>query len=110
MDKLDKIFKLQKELDDKIIKERNINFTKEEWVKNEVLAIMSELAEILDEVNYKWWKNPKEINEEALKEEVIDVIHFVISLSLKIGLSSNELFQVYLEKNKVNIKRQEENY
>jgi dimeric dUTPase (all-alpha-NTP-PPase superfamily) len=110
MDKLDEIFSLQKKLDKLIIEKRDVSFNKEEWVKNEILAIMAELTEILNEVNYKWWKTPKKINEEALKEEVIDVVHFVVSLCLKIGITPEELYKTYVKKNLVNIKRQEENY
>ena len=59
MDKLEKIFEMQKLLDDDIAARRNLDFTTEEWMQKEVLAMLSELSEVLDEVNFKWWKNKK---------------------------------------------------
>jgi len=107
MDKLDKIFSLQSFLDEKIALERNLNFSKEEWIQKEVLAMISELSEVLDEVNFKWWKNKQEINDKQLKEEIVDLLHFLISMALKAGMSSDEIFNIYMEKNAENIKRQE---
>ena len=87
-DKLDIIFDMQKSLDDDIVNRRGLHgITREEWVQKEILAIISELSEILDEVNFKWWKNPKEVNERALKEEMIDVLHFFVSMCSKAGMT-----------------------
>ena len=106
-DKLDIIFDMQKSLDDDIVNRRGLHgITREEWVQKEILAIISELSEILDEVNFKWWKNPKEVNERALKEEMIDVLHFFVSMCSKAGMTSDELFELYKEKNKENFDRQ----
>jgi dimeric dUTPase (all-alpha-NTP-PPase superfamily) len=30
-------------------------------MQKEVLAMLSELSEVLDEVNFKWWKNPRPV-------------------------------------------------
>ncbi|HHK5534605.1 TPA: dUTP diphosphatase [Bacillus mobilis] len=54
----------------------------------------SEIDEIRREVNWKWWKNEKPLDKEALQGEVIDMWHFLISLSLKCGLSA-VVFTVY---------------
>lgn len=105
-DKLDVIFELQESLDNDIIKNRNLNFSNEVWIQKEVLAIISELSELLDEVNFKWWKNPKEINYDNVKEELVDVLHFFISSCLKAGLTSEELYNIYTKKNEENFKRQ----
>lgn len=107
LDKLDVIFKLQESLDSDIIKNRNLeNITKEEWIQKEVLAIISELSELLNEVNFKWWKNPKEVNYQNVKEELVDVLHFFISSCLKAGMTSEELYDLYIKKNEENFKRQ----
>lgn len=107
MDKLEKIFQMQDALDSKIVNERNLNnIDMNEWVQKEILAIMSELNEILGEINWKWWKNPKEINKDNLKEEIIDILHFFISLCLKVGMNAEEVFEIYMNKNKENVDRQ----
>lgn len=108
MDKLEHIFKLQEDFDNALMEHRNLHgICKEEWIQKETLAIISELAELLDEVNFKWWKNPKELNEEAIQEELVDILHFFVSMCLKMGMTAEDLYQGYLRKNKENFKRQQ---
>lgn len=106
MDKLDRIFELQKLLNDDIIKRRHIEFSREEWMQKEVLAMLSELSEVLDEVNFKWWKNKKPVDDDALRGEIVDILHFLISMCLFSGMDANELYERYLLKNKENFDRQ----
>ena len=106
MDKLDIIFQLQQSLDEDIATRRNLDFPKEVWLQKEVLAMISELSELLDEVNFKWWKNPKPVNEAALKGELVDILHFFVSMCLKSGMSAEELFALYRAKNQENFDRQ----
>ena len=106
MDKLDVIFQLQQSLDEDIVTRRNLDFSKEVWLQKEVLAMISELSEVLDEVNFKWWKNPKPVDDAALKGELVDVLHFFVSMCLKSGMSAEELFERYKAKNQENFDRQ----
>ena len=106
MDKLDVIFQLQQSLDEDIVARRNLDFPKEVWLQKEVLAMISELSEVLDEVNFKWWKNPKPVDDAALKGELVDVLHFFVSMCLKSGMSAQELFELYKAKNQENFDRQ----
>lgn len=106
-DKLDKIFELQNTFDSELCERRGLaGITPEAWIQKEVLAIISELAELLDEVNFKWWKNPKEVNQTAVKQELVDVLHFFVSMCLKMGMTAQELFDMYIDKNKENFDRQ----
>ncbi|NLT94516.1 MAG: dUTPase [Clostridia bacterium] len=107
MDKLDEIFRLQSQLDAKIAEKHKVDFDLDTWIEKEILAIISELGEVLDETNFKWWKNPRKIDKKALKEEIIDVFHFLISLCLKVNLSPQELYEAYVAKNNENHLRQE---
>lgn len=100
------IFQLQQSLDDDIASRRNLDFSREVWLQKEVLAMISELSEVLDEVNFKWWKNPKTIDDEALKGELVDVLHFFVSMCLKSGMTAEELFALYKAKNQENFDRQ----
>lgn len=107
MDKLDVIFGLQKKLDTEIVETRGLTgITKDEWVQKEILAMLSELAELLAEVNFKWWKNPKEINYDNVKDEIVDIVHFIASTSLKVGMDADEMYERYINKNEENFKRQ----
>lgn len=105
-DKLEEIFALQKKFDDDLAARRNLHFTPAEWIQKETLAILSELAELLEEVNFKWWKNEKPLNENAIKEELVDILHFYVSMCVKMGISANELHEAYILKNKENFARQ----
>lgn len=108
MDKLEHIFELQAQFDEALIEKRNLKHIKpEEWIQKEVLAMVSELGELLNEVNFKWWKNPKEIDYNAIKEELVDILHFLISMCLKVGITADDLYQAYLTKNRENFARQE---
>ncbi len=106
-DMLREIFRLQEQFDAQVVEHRNLDYSPDVWIQKEVLAIISELSEILDEVNFKWWKDPKEINQERLTEEIVDVLHFFVSMCLKAGIGPDELYEAYISKNKENFSRQE---
>lgn len=108
MDRLQTLFKLQKLFDEDVVKSRGLQDIKpEEWIQKEVLAMISELSELLDEVNFKWWKNPKEVDFNRVKEELIDILHFFMSMCLKVGMDADEVFDRYIKKNEENFKRQQ---
>ena len=108
MDKLDHIFALQGSFQEKLRKERHLEAVPmEEWLQKHTLAMISELSELLDEVNFKWWKNPKEIDTAAVQEELSDIMHFFVSMCIDAGMSAEDLYQVYVGKNKENFRRQD---
>ncbi len=106
-DRLEHIFEMQHRFDSDLTARRGLDYDLGTWVQKEVLAILSELAELLDEVNFKWWKNPKPIDRERVKEELIDILHFFVSLCLKTGLSAEDVYRAYLAKNAENFRRQQ---
>lgn len=105
-DKLDVLFRMQAGLDAYIRDKRGLNFTRGEWVCKKAQALMVELGEVVEEAHYKWWKNPTEINDAALKEEIVDVLHFFLGMCIDSGMTADELFEIYLKKNKENYDRQ----
>ena len=107
MDKLDTIFHYQNQFDSELIEKRGLqDISMEQWIQKETLAMLSELAELIDEVNFKWWKNPKPVNPDAVKEELVDILHFFVSMCIKTGMDAEELCARYLNKNKENFNRQ----
>ena len=50
MDKLEHIFELQKGFQDKIKRERHLDFTPDQRIQKQTLAMLSELAELLDKL------------------------------------------------------------
>lgn len=108
MDKLETIFAMQRALNEDIVRRRDLQgITSTEWIQKNVLATISELGELLDEVNFKWWKNEREIDRDALCEELVDILHFFISMCLHAGMDAEELYRIYLDKNKENFDRQQ---
>lgn len=106
MDKLDTIFQMQATLDGYIAEKRNLNFSADEWVQKKCLAMISEISELLCEVNFKWWKNPKELDYKAIKEELVDILHFLVGACINAGMTADEMFAIYYDKNKENFDRQ----
>ncbi|WP_084256511.1 dUTPase [Anoxybacteroides amylolyticum] len=110
IEKLETMFRMQQALDERIITERNIDKTLDEWVVAITIAMESEIDEIRREVNWKWWKQEKQIDLCRLQEEVIDLWHFLLSLSRMVGLTPEMIFEKYMSKNKVNHQRQDGGY
>ena len=107
MDKLENIFKFQQMFDSELAERRGLqDIPMEVWIQKETLAMLSELAELIDEVNFKWWKNDKPVQVDKVKDELVDLLHFFVSMCLKTGMDANELHQRYLDKNKENFARQ----
>lgn len=107
MDKLDVIFAMQEKFDQDVIKNRHLeDITPEEWIQKQTLAMLSELAELIQEVNFKWWKNPKVVEPDNVREELVDILHFFVGMCNRSGMDSEELFRRYIKKNEENFKRQ----
>ena len=72
MDRLDEIFRMQQALNDDIIAKRHLEgISNTEWIQKQTLAMLSEMAELLDEVNFKWWKNPKPGDDHAVNARTL---------------------------------------
>ena len=107
MDKLEQIFERQSAFDEELGRLRKLDgIQMEQWIQMETLAMISELSELIDEVNFKWWKAKKPVEPERVKEELVDILHFFVSMCLKSGMNADELHARYLRKNRENFDRQ----
>lgn len=107
MDKLETIFTMQKALNDDIVRIRHLeDITDDQWHQKLTLAMLSEMAEALEGTDFKWWKNKKEKDPDYLKDEIVDMLHFLVSMALRAGMDADEMFERYLNKNKENFDRQ----
>jgi dimeric dUTPase (all-alpha-NTP-PPase superfamily) len=75
-------------------------------MQKDILACMDELTELLNELNWKWWKNEKPLDPDAINGELVDVLHFFVSMCIRSGMSAQDLFDGYIAKNKENFDRQ----
>ena len=107
METLNRLFKQQREFSDRVIRERNINFTQEEWLLKILVALEDEISEVRGELNWKWWKNKKPINVPALHEEIADLWIFLIQLTDMAGLSAEDIVAIIDAKTAENHARQD---
>jgi dimeric dUTPase (all-alpha-NTP-PPase superfamily) len=73
------------------------------------LALRQEAAEAVDSLNWKWWKKDTD-DWDNIKIELVDMLHFWVSMCTVAGLSADDVIDLYLKKNKLNHKRQNEGY
>ena len=107
MDKLDSLFSMQQSLDVEITKLRRLDgISRSQWIQKLTLAMISELSELIDGVNFKWWKNPKPEDDDYIRDEIVDILHFFLSMAWRSGMDADELYRRYLNKNKENFDRQ----
>lgn len=110
---LDDIFKKQIELNQKInpslysdIQDPEV---RKKWFLNFDLALKQESAEAIDSLNWKWWKKDTE-DWDNVKIELVDMLHFWVSMCTVAGLTAQEVMELYAKKNKLNHNRQDQGY
>lgn len=118
-DKLEHMFDLQNKLQKKLGTWEKIKTDSDlqQFVNQQILAVHEEAVEIMRESAYKnpemvkfGWKKGQQWNVKNYKEEVVDLMHFVMNLSLAVGMDAKEFYNRYCEKNGVNHDRKKEGY
>ena len=111
IDKLEDIFARQADLGKFYYTMRPDGFYSQEpltrcttWTR----AIIHECCELDNELNWKPWKNPADLdaNRQARLMEMADILHFVVQLTMDQGFSADDLYHAYLAKNQENRSRQ----
>ncbi|MDQ8183014.1 dUTPase [Pelagicoccus sp. SDUM812005] len=112
MDKLQRIFEMQEELNARIgVNLKDIDEEEQaKWVLNYSRAMQQEMAELIDSVPWKWWAKYQTFDKQNARVEVIDLFHFLISMAQTLGMSADDVYEAYVAKNKVNHQRQESGY
>ena len=112
MDKLNELFDLQSELNKRIgVDTDNMNDEdKIKWVLNYTRAMQQEMSELIDSVPWKWWAKYQEFDQQNAKVEVVDLLHFTISLAQVLGMTPEDVHATYTKKNQVNHNRQASGY
>ena len=111
-DQLRELFRMQKALNERL-GVRTEDMSQEEktkWLLNYCRAMSQEIAELTDSVPWKWWAKYQKFDEQNARVEVVDLLHFLISLAQVLGMSADDVFNAYVRKNEVNFKRQETGY
>ncbi len=83
-------------------------------VQSSALALMMEVAELIDRLPWKTWKRysrDEEIDvyqDLNIAEEVIDCLHFIFNIWLALGFNAKDLYIMFNVKNNRNRERQKE--
>lgn len=120
MDRLETIMSMQKGFQERL-GTNFANMSDEEranFMRNHRGYLADEVAEALYEMpNYKLWKNyddmspeKREVQWQKVRMELIDSLHFFVNLLLGAGMTAEEVYQMYMAKNKENHRRQDDGY
>ncbi|MDF2945482.1 MAG: dUTPase [Bacillales bacterium] len=94
-----KLLSIQSELD-RVIMEKH-GFQKKEKTKEKVLAFLVELGELANETKcFKYWSIKPPAEREVILDEYADGLHFLLSISLDLGIKNLETTQHKCETNK----------
>ena len=83
---------------------------KTKWILNYCRAMGQDMAELTDSVPWKWWAKYQKFDEQNARVEVVDLLHFLISMAQVLGMSADDVFAAYVKKNEVNLRRQDSGY
>jgi dimeric dUTPase (all-alpha-NTP-PPase superfamily) len=111
-DKLEEIFRLQEQLNKRIgvDTEHLTDEQRQQWVLNYCRAMTQEIAELTDSVPWKWWAKYQKFDRQNARVEVIDLLHFLISIAQVLEMTPDDFFDAYTKKHKVNFARQDSGY
>jgi NTP pyrophosphatase (non-canonical NTP hydrolase) len=102
------LLKMQHSLEEKWGRDVDVNDPEavSRHIRDTILCTTDELHEVLAEVNWKPWKDSRGIKDvDKYREEMADVLHFVLSLYLAAGVSGQEIVTDYMAKHQENLAR-----
>ncbi len=102
-DMLESIFEMQSVFQESM----GNNVRSQEFINQMALALCAEVFEALGETPWKPWKKIQSSNIENYKNEIVDIMAFSINLVLSSGMTPQEFYHRFKEKNTVNFFRQE---
>lgn len=106
--KLQELLRKQKELDNHIITKHNL--IESELFDKRVLACLVELGEQANEsATFKYWKLNKVEDRKKVSEELVDVLHFLLSVGNLLEIECNEVTQSFVD-NPVKMETVEKQY
>jgi NTP pyrophosphatase (non-canonical NTP hydrolase) len=71
---------------------------RERLTKDYFVALMPELTEVINEINYKQHKQGKKVNRELLLEELIDTFKYYLNILLMWDITPDEFVRKFKEK------------
>lgn len=98
-DMLHNIFVMQEKLNERIgVKTATMNNSERQtWVLAYCRAMTQELEEFPDCVPWKWWARYPKFDKQDAVVEVVDMLHFLVSLALVLGLKAEDVYNCYMQ-------------
>lgn len=111
-DKLDEIFRLQQALNRRIGVDTAglTDEQRQQWVLNYCRAMSQEIAELTDSVPWKWWAKYQQFDKQNARVEIVDLLHFLVSLAQVLEMTPEDFYAAYAKKHQVNLARQDTGY
>lgn len=105
--KLKELFKMQKALDEYISKEKAENYSDEHVRKmNKIFSLKTEIHEAWnDSMAFKMWSERYKQPKDTLLKELVDVLHFILSIALEFKLEKELETVVITNKGFANINK-----
>lgn len=133
-DRLSILFEMQKKLNDHVFQKQQLkddsgqilkmqdlldmgkddspkgpNTQTNKWLSGYLTALEDESRELREELLWKWWSKDH-LNMQNIRVEIVDQLHFWISLAMTAGMEAEDVFRIYEQKNAVNLARQDQGY
>ena len=111
-DRLHEIFDMQEELNLRIgVDVRDMDEDDQvKWLLQYSRAMSQELAELTDSVPWKWWAKYQTFDKQNARVEVVDMLHFLVSMAQVLGMTADDVHALYKKKHEVNVNRQDSGY
>ncbi|MDR2377778.1 MAG: dUTPase [Puniceicoccales bacterium] len=112
MDYLEHIFELQRKLTERVLPPDALDSEEKrvQWLLNYVGALRQEIAELVDSLPWKWWAHYQKFDLQNARVELVDILHFVISIAQALGMEAADLHRLFCQKNQKNHERQDCGY
>src|SRR3982751_2341359 len=99
-----RLSEMQKVLDDRIIKEHQLE--DKDLEENKILALLVEISELANETRcFKHWSTKGPSEESVLLEEYVDSLHFFLSIANHYQYDVDRLYDLYVNDFKPSIKQ-----
>lgn len=111
---LNEIFDMQAELNSRVIKEyKDIHKSstgRHHWSLQFSRAMQQELSEFIDCFPWKWWASYQQEDRQNARVEIVDMLHFLVSMAQVQGMTAEDLFDAFKKKMEINHQRQDSGY
>lgn len=87
----EKMYNLQAKFDHQLEVKRGLDFPEKEYKQLTTYALLSETAELLDELSWPWWKQVEE-EKEGVINELRDLQHFILKLIKLQGMEPSDVY------------------